>query len=113
MAQKLADGQHGALRNWIFGSVCGVEKNMEGFETFPERMRRICEAAMGKSVSHQEVTEFVVDARVGKEKLVQQGDAQSNDEKKENTDRKDFTRCQASGKSLEMEKKAFRGARDQ
>lgn len=68
---------------------------------------------MRKSVRHQEVTEFVVDARVGKEKLVQQGDAQSNDDQEEKHNHEDFTSCQPSGKSFEMKKKAFRGTRNQ
>lgn len=77
---------------------------MKRFETSPERVRRVRQAAVGKRVAHQEIAEFVVNAGIGNRKLAKQRETQRNHEKKQYGDGNEFVSCKAGEEIFDVSK---------
>src|ERR1051326_1827004 len=65
LTEQFADGKNKSLPGRIHRCVTRMPVHMESFETDPHRMRRIRKPAMRERISHEQITEFVVDARYG------------------------------------------------
>ena len=65
----------------------GKRKDVKRFETSPERVRRVRQAAVGKRVAHQEIAEFIMNTRIGNGNLAEQRETQRNHENKNRTAR--------------------------
>jgi hypothetical protein len=86
---------------------------MESFETSPERVRRIRQAAVDKRVAHQEVTELVVNARIGNGKLAEEREAHCDYANKQQGNREKFIRCKAGESALDTPEDSLRTPREQ
>ena len=86
---------------------------MESFETSPERVGRIRQAAVDKRVAHEEITELVVNARIGNGKLAEEREAQCDYANKEQGNGEKFMRCKAGEDALDSREESLRTAREQ
>ena len=87
--QSLAGGERQALARRVLRVVGWLLEDVDAFEERPKRMRRIRQATRSKCVRLQEVSEFVVDDRLGNGPQRQQrGTCQENQQP-----RSDPARC--------------------
>jgi hypothetical protein len=82
------------------------------FETSPEGMGRVREAAVNKRVAHQEVTEFVMNAGVRNRQPAKQRETQRNYKKKQAQDGKEFVSRKAGEETFDTPKEPLRTARE-
>src|SRR5258708_11560620 len=62
MAEDLTERQNQALRGRVHGGVLRKPIYVKGFEADPHGMRWIGQAPVREGITHQQVTEFVVNA---------------------------------------------------
>jgi len=91
MAEQVTDGQHKSLRRWILRGIRGNPIDVERFKADPHGMSRIGQPPVRERVSHQQITEFVVNAANRNRKPRQERQPDGDYKKKQKPDRERFS----------------------
>src|SRR5258705_7375094 len=83
MTEQLSNRKYETLRWRIHGGVARKPVDVKSFEAHPHRVRRIRKPEMCESISHQQIAEFVMNARRGNRQARKKDEAYSYNEYKQ------------------------------
>src|SRR5258705_8490352 len=110
MAKDLTERQNQALRGRVHGGVLRKPIYVKGFEADPHGMWRIGQTSVREGITHQQVAEFVVNARDRNMKKRKSEKTKNDYGQKYNEDRKALALGEAGKGSFDAAKEFIRGS---
>src|SRR5260370_28165665 len=110
MADDLTERQSQALRGRVHGGVLRKRIYVKGFEADPHGMRWIGQAPVREGITHQQVTEFVVNAGDRNMKKRKREKTNNHHRQKYDDDRKALALREADKGSFDTAKEFIRGS---